>query len=239
MPHSIMEIQSLSKSFGDLEVLREVTLQLRRGEIYGLLGPSGSGKTTLIKMMIGLEKPSVGTITFNQKPLSSKDLFYNIGYMAQGDALYNELSAYENLDFFASMYGMKKSERKMRILELMEMVELSSALHKPVSLYSGGMRRRLSLITAMLHQPKILILDEPTVGIDPVLRQKIWAKFQELKSDGVSLFITTHVMDEAEKCDVLGLIRDGHLIANDTPNQIKETFHVTTMEDVFLKMEGN
>ncbi|WP_335872784.1 ABC transporter ATP-binding protein [Bacillus sp. 2205SS5-2] len=234
----LMDIQALSKDFGKENVLTNITLQLQEGEIYGLLGPSGSGKTTLIKMMIGLENASEGGITYKGNPLSSKSLFYEVGYMAQGDALYNELTAYENLDFFASLFGMKRSTRKQRIQELMEMVDLSPALYKPVAQYSGGMRRRLSLVIAMLHSPKLLILDEPTVGIDPVLRRKIWNEFQKLKEAGVSLFITTHVMDEAEKCDTLGLIRGGNLIASDSPHQIKEDYHVTTLEDVFLSLEG-
>ncbi|KUP03982.1 ABC transporter ATP-binding protein [Bacillus coahuilensis p1.1.43] len=234
----MLTINSVSKSFGDQEVLNDISITLKKREIFALLGPSGSGKTTLIKMMIGLELPSAGTVLFQEEPLKSRTLYKNIGYMAQGDALYNELTAKENLHFFADLYSLSKEVRKVRIQSLMGMVDLTEHLNKPVHQYSGGVRRRLSLVIAMLHDPDILILDEPTVGIDPVLRKNIWEAFQQLKLDGKTLFVTTHVMDEAERCDRLGLIRGGKLIACDAPQFIKQSYDVSSIEDVFLSMEG-
>ncbi|WP_064091996.1 ABC transporter ATP-binding protein [Rossellomorea aquimaris] len=236
--NSLIELQELSKSFGSQEVLKEISLNIRKGEIYGLLGPSGSGKTTLIKLMIGLEVPSSGRVTFKGENLKAKTLYPSIGYMAQSDALYDELTAKENLSFMASLYGLTKNKRKDQIEKVMETVDLLRDLNKPVHQYSGGMKRRLSLAIALLHDPDVLFLDEPTVGIDPVLRKEIWDDFHKLKEEGRTLIITTHVMDEAERCDRLGLLQNGEIISSDTPEAIKTQYGVTSIEDVFLKNGG-
>jgi ABC-2 type transport system ATP-binding protein len=235
---SIIRLSELSKSFGSQEVLKNINLSIPKGHIYGLLGPSGSGKTTIIKLMIGLETPSSGTVSFKENKLKANDLYPNIGYMAQSDALYDELTAKENLSFMASLYGLKKAERKAQIEKVMNTVDLLDHLNKPVQQYSGGMRRRLSLAIALLHDPEVLFLDEPTVGIDPVLRKEIWDSFHRLKEEGRTLIITTHVMDEAERCDQLGLLQHGEIISSDTPAAIKETYGVSSIEDVFLKNGG-
>jgi ABC-2 type transport system ATP-binding protein len=235
---SIVSIQNVSKVFGKQTVLQEINLEIQKGEIFGLLGPSGAGKTTLVKQLIGLDLPTNGEVDLFGKRMPSLDLIQGVGYMSQSDALYTELSAKENLQFFATLYGLKGKERKKRIDEVMEIVQLTEHLNKLVSQYSGGMKRRLSLAAALLHEPDLLILDEPTVGIDPVLRQSIWDSFYELKSKGKTLIVTTHVMDEAEKCDRLGLIRDGHLIAVGTPNQLKQQTNSTTIEEAFLVYGG-
>ncbi|MGM0830806.1 MAG: ABC transporter ATP-binding protein [Bacillota bacterium] len=236
--NSIIQLNGLSKSFGSQEVLKSVSLNIQKGDIYGLLGPSGSGKTTLIKLMIGLETPSTGSVTFKGNKLKANELYPSIGYMAQSDALYDELTAKENLSFMASLYGLKKVERKEQIEKVMTTVDLLDHLYKPVHQYSGGMKRRLSLAIALLHDPEVLFLDEPTVGIDPVLRKEIWESFHRLKEEGRTLVITTHVMDEAERCDRLGLLSHGEIISSDTPDAIKETYGVTSIEDVFLKKGG-
>lgn len=236
--NSIIQLNGLSKSFGSQEVLKSVSLNIQKGDIYGLLGPSGSGKTTLIKLMIGLETPSTGSVTFKGNKLKANELYPSIGYMAQSDALYDELTAKENLSFMASLYGLKKAERKEQIEKVMTTVDLLDHLYKPVHQYSGGMKRRLSLAIALLHDPEVLFLDEPTVGIDPVLRKEIWDSFHRLKEEGRTLVITTHVMDEAERCDRLGLLSHGEIISSDTPDAIKETYGVTSIEDVFLKNGG-
>lgn len=235
---SILQLDDLSKSFGSQDVLKNVSLNIPKGKIYGLLGPSGSGKTTLIKLMIGLETPSSGSVTYKGNKLKAKDLYPFIGYMAQSDALYDELTAKENLSFMASLYGLKKGERKKQIEKVMTTVDLLDHLNKPVHQYSGGMKRRLSLAIALLHDPEVLFLDEPTVGIDPVLRKEIWDSFHSLKEEGRTLIITTHVMDEAERCDQLGLLQHGKIISSDTPAAIKENYGVTSIEDVFLKNGG-
>ncbi|MGG1629281.1 ABC transporter ATP-binding protein [Rossellomorea sp. NRS-1567] len=236
--NSIIQLNGLSKSFGPQEVLKNVSLNIPKGDIYGLLGPSGSGKTTLIKLMIGLETPSTGNVTFKGNKLKANELYPTIGYMAQSDALYDELTAKENLSFMASLYGLKKNQRKEQIEKVMTTVDLLADLNKPVHQYSGGMKRRLSLAIALLHDPEVLFLDEPTVGIDPVLRKEIWDSFHRLKEEGRTLIITTHVMDEAERCDRLGLLQHGEIISSDTPDAIKETYGVTSIEDVFLKNGG-
>jgi ABC-2 type transport system ATP-binding protein len=235
---SIVSIQNVSKVFGKHIVLQEINLEIHKGEIFGLLGPSGAGKTTLVKQLIGLDLPTNGEVYLFGKKMPSLDLIQGVGYMSQSDALYTELSAKENLEFFATLYGLKGKERKKRIDEVMEIVQLTEHLNKLVSQYSGGMKRRLSLAAALLHEPDLLILDEPTVGIDPVLRQSIWDSFYELKNKGKTLIVTTHVMDEAEKCDRLGLIRDGHLIAVGTPSQLKQQTNATTIEEAFLVYGG-
>ncbi|WP_226675495.1 ABC transporter ATP-binding protein [Rossellomorea aquimaris] len=235
---SILQLKNLSKSFGSQEVLNNVSLNIPKGSIYGLLGPSGSGKTTLIKLMIGLETPSSGSVTYKGNKLKASELYPSIGYMAQSDALYDELTAKENLSFMASLYGLKKAKRKEQIEKVMTTVDLLEHLNKPVHQYSGGMKRRLSLAIALLHEPDVLFLDEPTVGIDPVLRKDIWDSFHRLKEEGRTLIITTHVMDEAERCDQLGLLQHGEIISSDTPVAIKETYGVSSIEDVFLKNGG-
>jgi ABC-2 type transport system ATP-binding protein len=158
--------------------------------------------------------------------------------MAQSDALYSELTALENLEFFASLFGLKGERRKKRIEAVMELVNLSQHLKKRVSQYSGGMKRRLSLAIAMLHEPEILVLDEPTVGIDPVLRKSIWNELYHLSKNGTTIIVTTHVMDEAEKCDRLGMLRDGQLIAVGTPEELRQQAAAQTIEEAFLHFGG-
>lgn len=165
-------------------------------------------------------------------------MLHQIGYMAQSDALYTELTAKENLDFFATLYGLSGKQKKLRIEEVMTLVNLEDSLNKLVGAYSGGMKRRLSLAISILHRPSVLILDEPTVGIDPVLRVSIWDEFRAMSSNGTTVLVTTHVMDEAEKCHRLGMIRDGRLIAVGTPAELKEHTHAHTIEEAFLTYGG-
>lgn len=235
---AIISTRNVSKSFGKQEVLKDINLEIFRGEIFGLLGPSGAGKTTLVKQLVGLDLPTSGENFVFQKRMPSLSLIERIGYMAQSDALYGELSAKENLEFFAALYGLKGERRQKRIKEVMEIVELSEHLNKLVSNYSGGMKRRLSLAIALLHKPELLILDEPTVGIDPVLRKNIWNSFYDLKKNGTTIIVTTHVMDEAEKCDRLGMIRSGELIAVGTPEELRRNTNTATIEEAFLVFGG-
>lgn len=233
-----VSIRHVSKQFGKQHVLKEISLEIMKGEIFGLLGPSGAGKTTLVKQLAGLDIPTSGESFLLQEKMPSLKLIEKVGYMAQSDALYEELSAKENLQFFSALYGLKGKKQQQRIEEVMKLVQLSNHLHKPVTNYSGGMKRRLSLAIALLHEPEILILDEPTVGIDPVLRKSIWEAFYELKNEGITLIVTTHVMDEAEKCDRLGMIRDGRLIAVGTPEELKQKTNSMTIEEAFLVYGG-
>ncbi|MBD1383331.1 ABC transporter ATP-binding protein [Metabacillus arenae] len=235
---SVVSVHHVSKAFGKQQVLKDINLEIMKGEIFGLLGPSGAGKTTLVKQLIGLDMPTSGENFLFQKKMPSLKLIERVGYMAQSDALYGELSAKENLQFFASLYGLKGKKQRERIKEVMEIVQLSEHLNKLVSNYSGGMKRRLSLAAALLHEPEVLILDEPTVGIDPVLRKSIWETFYQLKKKGTTLIVTTHVMDEAEKCDRLGLIRNGMLIAVGSPKELKEKTNSMSIEEAFLIYGG-
>lgn len=234
----IVSTQNVSKSFGKQQVLIDINLEIYGGEIFGLLGPSGAGKSTLVKQLVGLELPTSGENYIFKEKMPSLPIIEKIGYMAQSDALYGELSAKENLEFFASLYGLNGKRRQTRIREVMEIVELTDHLNKLVSNYSGGMKRRLSLAIALLHEPKLLILDEPTVGIDPVLRKNIWNSFNELKKKGFTIVVTTHVMDEATKCDRLGMIRDGRLIAVGTPEELITKTNSENIEEAFLVYGG-
>ncbi|PAQ14257.1 ABC transporter ATP-binding protein [Bacillaceae bacterium SAOS 7] len=236
--NEIVSVQHVSKAFGKHQVLKDITLQINGGEIFGLLGPSGAGKTTLVKQLVGLDLPTSGNNFLFQQKMPSLKLIEKIGYMAQSDALYGELSAKENLQFFASLYGLQGKKQQQRIEAVMEVVQLTDHVNKLVSTYSGGMKRRLSLAIALLHEPQLLILDEPTVGIDPVLRKSIWNAFYKLKAKGTTLIVTTHVMDEAEKCDRLALMRDGSLIAVGTPSELKKQTDSATIEEAFLVYGG-
>jgi ABC-2 type transport system ATP-binding protein len=234
----IVSIQKVSKAYGKNWILKDINLDIHNGEIFGLLGPSGAGKTTLVKQLAGLDIPTKGTNYIFQKKMPSLKLMKRIGYMAQSDALYGELTAKENLDFFATLYGLKRKEKQQRILKVMQIVSLSEHLNMFVSKFSGGMKRRLSLAIALLHEPELLILDEPTVGIDPLLRKSIWAAFNQLKEKGITIIITTHVMDEAEKCDRLGMIRDGNLIAVGTKDELIQDTKSSSIEEAFLVYGG-
>lgn len=233
-----IRVEKVSKSFGKKEVLHQIDLAIERAEIFGLLGPSGSGKTTLVRMMTGIDTASTGEIHLLGERMPKLSMFQHIGYMAQADALYMELTGKENLEFFASLFGMSGSVRKKRIEEVMELVNLTADLNKPAAAYSGGMRRRLSLAVALIHRPTVLILDEPTVGIDPVLRQTIWRELHSLRQAGTTIVVTTHVMDEADKCDRLGMIRDGSLIAVGPSQELREKSGTATIEEAFLHYGG-
>ncbi|MEF2967991.1 ABC transporter ATP-binding protein [Paenibacillus sp. M1] len=235
---SVIQATHVSKRFGKKTVLEDISLEVRPAETFGLLGPSGSGKTTLVKLLTGIDTVSGGEVRVFGTVMPKLGMMRSIGYMAQSDALYNELSAWENLQFFAALYGLKGARRKMRIQEVMEIVDLSGHLHKRVDQYSGGMKRRLSLAIALLHEPPLLVLDEPTVGIDPLLRQSIWGELKALNEKGTTILMTTHVMDEAEKCDRLGMIRGGSLLAVDTPEALIAQAGKRSLEESFIHYGG-
>ncbi|WP_313802875.1 ABC transporter ATP-binding protein [Cytobacillus sp.] len=235
---STIVIKDVCKSFGKKVVLNHIRLTVESGQIYGLIGPSGSGKTTLVKLIVGMDRPSQGHIHVLDTPVPHLNLLQNIGYMAQADALYTDLTGEENLAFFASLFKLKKEEQKKRIAYAAELVNLIPHLKKRVHNYSGGMKRRLSLAVALIQDPQVLILDEPTVGIDPELRQSIWAEIQRLKTAGKTILVTTHVMDEAEKCDRLAMVRDGEILTSGTPAELKERYNITHLEEVFLQTGG-
>lgn len=235
----LIEIEKLSKSFGEQKVLDKIDFNLESGEIVGLIGPSGSGKSTLIKTMLGMEKADDGEALVLDYKMPKREILSNIGYMAQSDALYEMLTGYENLDFFGKMKGVPSDKLKKEIEYIAEIVDLTDDLKKLVSKYSGGMKRRLSLAIALIGSPELLILDEPTVGIDPSLRKNIWKELFKQRDNGVGILVTTHVMDEAELTDKVGLLLNGDIIDFDTPQQLKVKNNVKTIEEVFLKVEEN
>ena len=235
----LIEIEKLSKSFGEQKVLDKIDFKLESGEIVGLIGPSGSGKSTLIKTMLGMEKADEGEALVLDYKMTKREILSNIGYMAQSDALYEMLTGYENLEFFGKMKGVPSDKLKKEIEYIAEIVDLTNDLKKLVSKYSGGMKRRLSLAIALIGSPELLILDEPTVGIDPSLRKNIWKELFKQRDSGVGILVTTHVMDEAELTDKVGLLLNGDIIDFDTPQQLKVKNNVKTIEEVFLKVEEN
>lgn len=233
----LIEIEKLSKSFGEQKVLDKIDFKLESGEIVGLIGPSGSGKSTLIKTMLGMEKADEGEALVLDYKMPKREILSNIGYMAQSDALYEMLTGYENLEFFGKMKGVPSDKLKKEIEYIAEIVDLTDDLKKLVSKYSGGMKRRLSLAIALIGSPELLILDEPTVGIDPSLRKNIWKELFKQRDNGVGILVTIHVMDEAELTDKVGLLLNGNIIDFDTPQQLIEKNNVKTIEEVFLKVE--
>lgn len=230
----IIEISNLKINFGKHTVLNNINLTVKKGEILGLLGPSGSGKTTLVKAFIGMNKAANGTVKVLGEAMPSLKVIPNIGYMAQSDALYDDLSGLDNLLFFGELYGFRGKAAKERAMELLTLVELQTHYKKAVKNYSGGMKRRLSLAIALMHKPELLILDEPTVGIDPILRKSFWEEFERIRKEGCTIIVTTHVMDEANKCDRLALIREGEIIAEGSPTELITTSGGSNIEDAFL-----
>ncbi|MCL2319633.1 MAG: ABC transporter ATP-binding protein [Treponema sp.] len=227
-------LEKINHRFDDKRVLTDINLTVPYGGIFGLLGPSGCGKTTTVKIMAGILEATSGSVTVLGESMPKLQVMNRIGYMAQSDALYPLLTAGENLAFFAALYGMKKTLARERIREVMALVNLTEDLSKAVMAYSGGMKRRLSLAMALLHEPEVLILDEPTVGIDPVLRKSIWEALYVLAEKGMTIIVTTHVMDEAEKCHHLAMIRDGRLIAEGTPLELQHNSGAASLEEAFI-----
>lgn len=231
-------LKKVNKAFGAKQVLFDIDLQVPRGRIYGLLGPSGCGKTTIVKIVAGILEATSGEAFVLKERMPKLGLMNKIGYMAQADALYNTLTAAENLHFFGSIYGMSKTQITKRTTEVMALVNLSDDLNKPVQAYSGGMKRRLSLAIAILHSPPVLVLDEPTVGIDPLLRKSIWEELNKLAGQGVTIMVTTHVMDEAGKCHMLAMLRDGRMIAQGTADELQANVGAGSIEEAFIYYGG-
>jgi ABC-2 type transport system ATP-binding protein len=238
MTEPLLEMKHVEKRFGKQTVLQDMNLTVYPGQIIGLIGPSGAGKSTAIKTALGMEVADGGESKVLGIHLPNREVLGRIGYMAQSDALYDSLSGRENLKFFAQMKGVAKDGMTAAINHVAAVVDLTEDLDKRVSGYSGGMKRRLSLAIALLGNPEILILDEPTVGIDPALRRKIWAELNNIKASGCGVLITTHVMDEAELTDRVALLLAGKIMAFDAPKALEEQYGVPTVEDVFLKAEG-
>lgn len=227
-------VQNVVKRFDSVTALDHVTLSVIRGETFGLIGPNGSGKTTLIRLLLGLGKPTEGRITVLGHGMPSRKVSPRIGYMTQSSALYNELSVHENLAFFGTLYGLRGQHLKQRITATLALVDLADRADSPILTLSGGMRQRVSLGCALIHEPELIFLDEPTVGIDPELRLAFWDYFAELNQRGVTLIVSTHNLDEAARCHRLGLLRFGKLLAADTPDAIRQHSGKADFEQAFL-----
>lgn len=232
-----INLTHLKKSFGQQQVLKDINLTVNHGEIVGLIGPSGAGKSTVIKTMLGMEKADSGQALVLNQTMPNREILGDIGYMAQSDALYEDLTAQENLSFFGKMKGVTGHELSKEITYVAKIVDLTDDLHKLVKGFSGGMKRRLSLAIALLGHPNLLILDEPTVGIDPALRRQIWHELGVIRDEGRSVLVTTHVMSEAEVTNRVALLIGGKIVAFDNPQTLEKEYDVPTIEDVFLKAE--
>ena len=238
----VVRAEGLSKRFGEVRALDEFSLCIRKGETFGLLGPNGAGKTTFIRAIAGLLKPTSGTLSVLGEPVPEHAVQVrpHLGYMTQLQALYNDLSAWENVQFFGRVWGLSdKQERDRRCEHILDLVDLLPRRASITANLSGGMKQRLSLACALVHDPDLLLLDEPTVGVDPQLRQTFWGYFRTLNERGVTIVVSSHVMDEADRCDRLGLIRYGRLLASGTPAEIRAMAGTDDLESAFLALAGH
>ena len=228
-----VDVDGVSKSFGAFKALNGVTLRVRKGEIYGLLGPNGAGKTTLIRLIVGLLKAHAGTVTVLGHRMPDVPVLRHIGYMTQAAALYPALSVEENVRFFAAINGAEDG-----VQDALDLVQLWDRRTSVVSTLSGGMRTRCSLACAIVHRPELLLLDEPTVGVDPELRAQLWEDFRRMARAGTTIIVSSHVMDEADRCQRLGLIQYGRLIDEGSPADIRATAGTQNLEEAFLTLAG-
>jgi ABC-2 type transport system ATP-binding protein len=226
--------RGLGKSFGDVVAVRDLNLEIARGAMYGLIGPNGSGKTTTIKVLNGLLTASTGGAWLLGEEVPTRANRSRIGYMPQEMAIYTDLTVHENLELFGEMYSMPQEERAERERALLEMIDLRDRRNSLVSHLSGGMKHRVSLACALIHDPDLVFLDEPTVGVDPELRKGFWDYFANLKAGGKTVVLTTHYMDEAVRCDTVGMMRLGKMIAEDAPMELIESTESATLEDAFM-----
>lgn len=229
-----VEVRGLVKRFGRFTAVDGLDLAVPRGMVYGLLGPNGSGKTTTIRMVCGLSRPTAGEVEVLGRRMPDREVTSSLGYMPQETAVYPGITVRQNLRFFGRIYGMSKSELEQREGELLSFVNLEKWRGELVANLSGGMKHRVSLACAMLHHPPLLVLDEPTVGVDPELRATFWDYFGSLRDAGSTILITTHYMDEAGHCDRIGFLRNGRLIAEGTPREMLESTGTASLEDAFL-----
>jgi ABC-2 type transport system ATP-binding protein len=232
-PPDAIQVEGLTKSFGRLRALAGVSLRVRVGEVYGLLGPNGSGKTTLIRALLGMVRPDSGQVRVLGRLMPDRAVLARIGYMTQAAALYPDLSVAENVAFFAAINGVEA-----KVDEALQFVDLEARKNSVVATLSGGMRTRVSLACAVVHRPALLLLDEPTVGVDPQLRRRLWDQFRDMAAEGRTILVSSHVMDEAERCDRLGLIRSGRLLSEGSVEELKRQAEVDRLEDAFLKLSS-
>jgi ABC-2 type transport system ATP-binding protein len=234
-----IKIKNLSVVLGgNFKALDKVSVELERGRITGFIGPSGAGKTTLIRTIVGRQRPHAGEVEVFGERAGSPNLRPRLSYMTQETSVYNDLTVEENLKYFATMFGVKRKEIPRLINDILETIDMMPQRNQLVSNLSGGQKQRTSLAVALIGLPPLMVLDEPTVGLDPLLREQIWGLFRRLAEKGTTIIISSHVMDEAERCDDLLLIRNGHILAHGSPKDLCEQTGTKNVEQSFLKLVG-
>ena len=234
-----VETHGLTRRFGALTAVQDLTIRIEKGEVFGLLGPNGSGKTTTIRMLCGLLEPTAGSATVAgiDVTVAPEQIRQRIGYMSQKFGLYEDLTVSENLHFYAGIYELKGDARRRRVAAVVAFVGVGDRLRQLAAELSGGWKQRLALGCALLHQPAVLFLDEPTAGVDPAARRSFWRAIHDLAAQGTTVLVTTHYMDEAERCQRLGMMSAGRLIALGTPAEVAATVGGRTLEDAFIILQ--
>jgi ABC-2 type transport system ATP-binding protein len=238
MEEVVIKTDKLTKRYGDFIAANEITFEVNKGEIFGFLGANGAGKTTAMRMLCGLSIPSSGKATIAGFDVykQTEQIKKNIGYMSQKFSLYEDLTVSENIQFFGGIYGLSDKALKSKSEELINQLGLQSEAKKLVGSLPLGWKQKLSFSVAVLHEPKIVFLDEPTGGVDPVTRRQFWDLIYEAAERGITIFVTTHYMDEAEYCNRISLMVDGRIKALDTPGNLKKQFSVGSMDEVFYEL---
>jgi ABC-2 type transport system ATP-binding protein len=238
MSEAVIKTDKLTKRFGDFVAASEITFEVDKGEIFGFLGANGAGKTTAMRMLCGLSIPSSGKATVAGFDVykQTEQIKKNIGYMSQKFSLYEDLTVMENIRFFGGIYGLTDKQIKAKSEQLIEQLGLQQEAKKLVVSLPLGWKQKLSFSVAVLHEPKIVFLDEPTGGVDPVTRRQFWDMIYDAADRGVTIFVTTHYMDEAEYCNRISIMVDGVIKALDTPRKLKDNFHAANMDEVFYEL---
>lgn len=238
MNSPVIRTENLTKTFGDFTAVDRLTFEVKQGEIFGFLGANGAGKTTAIRMLCGLSKPSSGSGSVAGFDLAtqSEQIKCNIGYMSQRFSLYDELKVWENIRLYAGIYGMKTREIAEKTDRLLQSLDFESERNTIVKMLPLGWKQKLAFSVAIFHSPKVVFLDEPTGGVDPLVRRQFWELIYEAAAQGITIFVTTHYMDEAEYCDRVSIMVDGRIEALDTPRNLKSQFGVNTMDEVFYQL---
>lgn len=233
-----IQTEGLTRRFGDFTAVDSISFDVKRGEIFGFLGANGAGKTTAMKMLTGLLTPSEGKAMVSGKNVYSQadEIKKNIGYMSQKFSLYDDLTVEENIRFYGGIYGLEKKQLPHKINEIVKTVGLDEVRKKLVASLPLGWKQKLAFSISVLHGPDIVFLDEPTGGVDPITRRQFWEMIYEASENGITVFVTTHYMDEAEYCDRISIMVDGRIDAMDTPAGLKKSFAADTIEDVFIQL---